>query len=205
VVDLRGGFDEVWGRASSTARSNARRAARLGVEITCGIDDRHRSAYRSLLARSRERWATQHREPQVLARWRAERNDPWERLDAMIQSPDLCTLWVAWHGGSPAAAIIVAVGRNAHYTRGVMDRELAATTRANDLLHRTAIEHACAAGCSWYHMGESGTSQSLARYKERFGARPHDYVEYLLERAPLHSVEQWCRDGVKRAIGYRDA
>jgi lipid II:glycine glycyltransferase (peptidoglycan interpeptide bridge formation enzyme) len=206
VLDLRVGFEEVWSaHVTAEARSNVRRAERLGVEVTCGADERHRSAYRLLLERSRQRWADQHREPAILARWRAERSDPWARIDAMIRCTEVCRLWIAWHDGAPAAAIIVTLGRNAHYTRGVMDRELAGTTRANDLLQRTAIEHACAIGCDWYHMGESGRSRSLARFKERFGARPHDYTEYILERVPLHTAEQWCRSGVKRAIGYRDA
>lgn len=205
LIDLRNGFDEVWARrASPDARSNVRRAERLGVEVSSGADARHRSAYRDLLLRSRARWADQHREPERLARWRSERSDPWSRIEAMIRCTDACRLWIAWHGGAPAAAIVVAYGRNAHYTRGVMDRDLAATTRANDLLQRTAIEHACRHGCDWYHMGESGDSRALGRFKERFGARPHEYAEYLLERVPLHAAERACRNGVKRMIGYRD-
>ncbi len=67
-------------------------------------------------------------------------------------------------------------GRTARYMRGAMDRDLAAPSRANDALHLAAIEQACAAGCTRYHFGETGTSESLARFKERFGGVPVDHA-----------------------------
>jgi hypothetical protein len=54
-------------------------------------------------------------------------------------------------------------------------------------------------------MGESGASASLARFKERFGARPYDYAEYRLESVPLTTVETAIKTTVKRAIGFVDA
>jgi lipid II:glycine glycyltransferase (peptidoglycan interpeptide bridge formation enzyme) len=117
----------------------------------------------------------------------------------------LARLWVAWHDGRPAAGILVLQGEhNAHYTRGAMDREVAGPTRANDLLHRLAIEEACAAGCHSYHMGETGASESLARFKEGFGARPVPYAEYALERLPLTRLERGLHQLVKAAVRFRD-
>ena len=86
-----------------------------------------------------------------------------------------------------------------------MDRELAAPTRANFLLHRLAIEDACVSGCRAYHMGESGTSSGLARFKEEFGAVPHRYAEYQLERLPLTAADRTIRSGAKRVVGFREA
>jgi hypothetical protein len=78
--------------------------------------------------------------------------------------------FVAFHEARPVASIIVLVspGSTAHYTRGAMDLELASPVRASQLLQATAIRHAVDAGCTRFHMGESGTSSSLADFKERF-------------------------------------
>jgi lipid II:glycine glycyltransferase (peptidoglycan interpeptide bridge formation enzyme) len=113
-------------------------------------------------------------------------------------------LWVAWVDGRAAAAILVLHGPNAHYTRGAMDHDLAGPVHANDLLHRMAIEEACQEGCRHYHMGESGSSESLARFKERFGAEAHDYSEYHMERLPIRGATVPLRQLVKRVIGFRD-
>ena len=73
------------------------------------------------------------------------------------------------------------------------------------LLHRLAIEEACRAGCRYYHMGESGSSASLAQFKRRFGANAYGYAEYRLERLPITSVDAHLRRLVKRLIGFTDA
>ena len=118
---------------------------------------------------------------------------------------DGCRLWVAWLEGRPAASILIVQGPSASYTRGAMDKELAAPTRANYLLHRLAIEDACAAGCRHYHMGETGGSNPLAQFKTRFGARPYPYAEYHLEAMPFTAVDRALRSVVKRVIGFTDA
>jgi hypothetical protein len=118
---------------------------------------------------------------------------------------DACRISVAWTPeGEPAAAILVLQGRNAHYTRGMMNKDLAGPTRANYLLHKIAIEDACTAGCRHYHMGESGPSSSLAQFKTRFGASPHPYAEYHLERLPITALDQRARGVVKRIVGFRE-
>ena len=86
-----------------------------------------------------------------------------------------------------------------------MNKELAAPTCANHLLEWLAIRSACAAGCDAYHLGESGPSRSLARYKEQFGARPVDYAEHRFERLPLTRADTLARSAVKRALRFRDA
>jgi hypothetical protein len=85
-----------------------------------------------------------------------------------------------------------------------MDRALAGPTRANYLLHSLAIEEACAARCRAYHMGESGESSSLAQFKSRFGARPHAYAEYHLERLQWTVIDRRARGAVKRLIRFKD-
>ena len=52
-----------------------------------------------------------------------------------------------------------------------------------------AIEgDALASGSRRYHMGESGESDGIAGFKEKFGAQPVDHHEYRFERLPLTSA-----------------
>jgi hypothetical protein len=207
ALDLDGGFGRVWReRFTGHTRRAVQKAERSGLTVECDTTGRLVPVYYGLYERSLERWADTLHEPLWLARLRARRRDPQRKIEALARALGAAArVWVASLDGRPAAAILVLQGANAHYTRGAMDRELAAPTRANQLLHRLAIEDACAAGCRAYHMGESGTSSGLARFKEGFGARPHGYAEYHLERIPITATDRYVRSAVKRAIGFREA
>ncbi len=206
VLDLSGGFSQVWSRRfTGTARTGIRKAERLGVVVERDTSGKLVPVFYDLFQRSLDRWAVRQHEPQWLAHWRGRRRDPIRKFGAIAQKlGNGCRLWVAWVDGRPAAAILILQGPNAHYTRGAMDQELAGPARANDLLHRMAIEEACQEGCRYYHMGESGSSESLARFKERFGAQAVDYSEYYLERFPIRDTSVQLRRLVKRTIGFRD-
>ncbi len=67
-----------------------------------------------------------------------------------------------------------------------------------------AIEEMLASGSSRYHMGESGRSDGIAGFKEKFGARPVDHHEYRFERLPLTSSVDLAKRAVKRTIGFHD-
>ena len=98
----------------------------------------------------------------------------------------------------PVAAVVVLTQPGAaSYWRGAMDEALAGPTRANYLLFKLAIEAACAAGARTFHMGDTGTSASLAQFKSRFGAEPVAYREYHLERLPVTAAMQ----RVRRIVG----
>jgi GNAT acetyltransferase-like protein len=187
VIDLAGGFDDVWKRFGGQTRNGVRKAEKSGVEVECDTSGRLVRVFYELYSRSVDRWANQSGEPLALARWRGRRRDPLRKFELVAQHlGEACRVWVAWKDGAAAAAIIVLVqGANASYWRGAMDKTLAGPTRANDLLQCRAIEDAVASGCSRYHMGESGGSVALSQFKERFGAQAHAYVEYRLERLPL--------------------
>jgi hypothetical protein len=206
VLDLEGGFSAVWStRFKSVARTAVRKAERAGLRVECDDSGRLVPVLYDLLMLSVERWASQQHEPPALAKLRARARDPlrkWETIAAALGAA--CRIWVAWAGDRPAAAIIVLQGRNASYTRGALDKDLAGPTRANYLLHKLAIEDACAAGCRWYHLGESGASERLAQFKTRFGAEAYPYAEYHVERIPLTRAGEEARALVKRAIGFRD-
>jgi hypothetical protein len=202
VLDLRPGTDAIW--ASMRARTQIRKAQRH-VDIETDTTGRLLPVFFDLLHLSRERWARQQHEPMWLAHWRGRRLDPlakWRRIAAAIG--DRCRVSIAWTKGRPAAGLIVLQERNAHYTRGAMDYELAAPTAASVGLQWKAICDAADAGCRWYHMGETGTSQSLSRFKELFGAQPHDYMEYRFERLPFTRVDRAARSVVKRLVGFQE-
>jgi hypothetical protein len=206
VLSLDGGFGKVWKeRFRGTARTAVRKAERSGLTVQRDTSGTLVPLVYALFERSLHRWAERQHEPQGLTRWRAHRRDPPRKLELMARAlGEACRIWLAWSDGRPAAALVVLQGENAHYTRGMMDMDLAGPTRANYLLHMLAIEEACAAGCRHYHMGETGSSSSLAQFKTRFGARPQPYAEYHLERLPLTALDRHARGVVKRVIGFRD-
>jgi len=206
VLDLEGGFPQVWEkRFSSNARRHVRQAERASLNVKCDTKGEFLPVFEFLLRRSIDRWADMQHEPRWLAHWRLQPHNLVRRFAYLATriSGAIC-LWVAWQGERPAAAIIVLRGANAHYTQGVMDKDVAGPTYANFLLHKLAIEEACQLGCRHYHMGESGNSTSLAQFKSHFGARPYHWAEYHFERLPLMRANRLFRTAVKRLIGFKD-
>jgi hypothetical protein len=206
TVDLASGFDATWAsRFSRKVRSWYRKAER---RLTVEWDDTGRlvPVFDTLYRMSVARWAQQQHEPLALARWRAERRDPRHKFAFVAQRlGPACRIGVAWRGAEPAAAIIV-LGHGEHdtYWRGAMDRDVAAGTGANELLHGIAIEHACLTGRRFYHMGESAPNSSLARFKQGFGAEEEHAVGYRFERVPLTAAEDLLRRQVKELLRVRD-
>lgn len=206
VLDLSGGFGTVWTeRFSGKARRAVRKAEASVLTVGSGgaeLLPEFRALYRESVAR----WARRSNEPLALARLRAARREPDRKFDAVARrlGPGF-RVWLARVDGRPAAAILVLVqGRTATYWRGAMDLDLAGPVRANDLLHRLAIEDACLAGCSTYALGDSGSSDSLRRFKESFGAVSRDYCGYVFERLPMTAWDEAARRAVKRVVRFRE-
>lgn len=207
ILDLEGGFDNVWSkRFTSETRTSVRKAERSGLVVECDSTGRLVPAFYQLFMQSVQRWAGMQHEPLSLSRWRARRRDPISKFEHMARVlGDRFRVWVAWLDERPVASLIVLQGANASYTRGAMDKELAGPTRANQLLHRMAIEDACLSGCRRYHMGESGTSTSLAQFKSRLGAVAYPYAQYTVERLPFTNFDRGVRRVIKSLIGFKDA
>lgn len=206
TLDLSCGFDELWsGCFTRKVRSWHRKAER---QLTVEWDDTGRlvPVFDALYRTSVARWARQQHEPLRLARWRAERRDPRRKFEVVAQRLGrACRVGVAWRAGEPAAAVIVlAHGEHCTYWRGAMDRDVAAGTGANELLHAMAIEHACLSGRRWYHLGESAPGSSLARFKRGFGAEEQHAVGYRFERLPLTAAQELARRGAKTLMRFRD-
>lgn len=206
VIDLAGGADAVRDRFPKSTLRGLRTAEKRGVTVQRDRDGSLLPIYHHLYDTSLARWARHQHEPLALARWRAARRDPVAKMYRLSERlGDAFRLYVAFVDGQPAAATITLMGNTAHDTRGAMDREVATKPRANELLQWTTIKAACDAGCTMFHLGESGKSSSLAQYKERFGARPFDYAEIRIERLPLTKADQSLRSGVKRLLRFQDA
>lgn len=205
-LDLEGGFDAVWSKRFTTnTRRQVRKAEKLGVVIERDDTGRLVPVFNALLQSSIDRWAARQHEPRQLARLRGRLRDPIRKFRLIAEHlGEACRIWVAWIEGRPAATILVIQQRNAYYARGAMDLELAGSSGANHFLHKHAIEEACRAGCRFYYMGESGNSESLSYYKERFGAQPCEHAEYFLEKLPFTRIDRAVRGLVKRTIGFRD-
>ena len=206
VLDLEGGFEHIWtNRFKGKTRTAVRKAVRLGVVVESDTAGELVSIFYDLLSLSFDRWAKKQNEPPLLTHLRGHRRDPMRKFQAIVKKlGEACRIWVAWVDGKPAATILVLQGKNANYSRGAMDINIAARTGVNELLHKMAIEKACDDGCAYYHMGETGTSASLARFKECFGAIPYSYSEYYLERLPITQVDTSLRNMVKKVIGFKD-
>jgi hypothetical protein len=206
VLDLEGGFDQVWSkRFDKKTRSAVRKAERLGVVVECDTTGRLIPVFYDLLRRSFDRWSQQQHEPRLLTHFRGQLRDPLRKFQIMAERlGEACRVWVAWVNGQPAASILVLQYANVNDSRGAMDKELSGPVGANDLLQKLAIEDACRSGCRYYHMGESGNSASLTHFKTRFGAETYPYAEYHLERFPFTRIDSGLRRIVKRVIGFKD-
>ena len=206
VIDLRPGPEALRAGLHKSTRRNLVKGEKAGLEVTNDASPEHLAAYYRLFEISLRRWAERSREPERLALWRGRRRDPLDKLVTMAEAlGDRFRLWLAWEDGRAIAGSIVLLGNTAHGTRGAMDRERAAPTRATFLLEWLAIQEAYAAGCASYHLGETGTSEPLAKFKEGFGGRSWTYEDLRIERLPLTRADQALRSGVKRVIGFRDA
>lgn len=205
VLDLSEGIDAVWAGTSKSARRNVRQARKAGVRIEVARGGRLLEEYYGLYLTSVDRWAEFQREPRALARARAQARDPLGKLRTLGQAlGQRFHVLLAYVDDQPAAGAIVVTGRTAHSIRAAMDKSRIGDTQAAVLVNWTEIEVAAGAGCRTLHLGESGRSRQLAFAKEKWGARPYDYVELRIERLPWTRVDSALRTGVKRAIGFRD-
>ena len=207
VLDLAGGFSEVWShRFRGTARTAVRKAERSGLEGEVDRSGQALGVFFDLYEKSIHRWAAMQHEPVALTRWRTIRATPPRMLAAVSQHFGTdCEIWTARSEGVSVAAIVVLrSGSHAKYWRGAMDKELATPVRANDYLHSRAIEEACRDGYRCYEMGKSRPGSPLAAFKEKLGATPQSGYTVRTEHLPLDAVRRFARNAVKSAIRFRD-
>jgi hypothetical protein len=204
AVDLDGGIDAVARRFGKATRHGVRHARRNGVVVECGSGGRFVDEFFDLMELATVRWGRIQHEPRWLALHRLRQREPRSKFQAMGRHlGERMQVWLARVDGRPVATTLVLRGTNAYSLRSAMDDDMR-KYRANDLLQVSVIEDVCAAGCRYYYLGDSGWSESLAAFKERFGARPYHYAEYRSERLPVARAERLVKGVVKRAIGFKD-
>ncbi|MGH3720733.1 MAG: GNAT family N-acetyltransferase [Pseudonocardiaceae bacterium] len=202
VLDLRGGFSTVWSeRFTSKVRSNSRKAERRGVVVESDNTGRLVPIFDMLYRNSVDRWAHERGNPLTLMRWLAQRREPRNKFATVAQwMGERCTVWIAWRGGEPLAGIFVLTGGpRATYWRGAMDKERARGTGANELLHRHAIEAACADERQSYDFGLYQTEE-LKRFKSTFGAQEVPVRTYYFETLPTAAAEARSHNAAKQAV-----
>lgn len=203
VLDLDDGFDEVWSAEfSGKVRSNSRKAERRGVSVESDSTGRLLPEFYELFGKSVDRWARDRGYPVPLMRLRFARSHPRRKFTTLARVlGERCTVWLARREGEPIAAIIVlSAGDWVTYWRGAMDKQLCRGTGANELLHRHAIEAACAQGRRGYDFGLSNTDE-LRRFKASFGARQEPVTTYTFESiVPTVAAQERCRTLAKRAV-----
>jgi hypothetical protein len=207
VVDLTGGFDEVWEkRFPGSTRTKIRKAIKAGVTVESGTSDKLIEEFDTLFRVSVARWAQGQNEFGWLAALRGRFRDPKEKFVAMARgASEIMRVYIGYLEGVPVAGIVVLMDRNGHVTRGAMDKHKIGRSYANYLLQKAAIEDTCKQSAERYHMGETGSSKSLAEFKSSFGAEAVPYAEYRFERIPILTADQKLRSIVKKMIGFKDA
>jgi CelD/BcsL family acetyltransferase involved in cellulose biosynthesis len=83
--------------------------------------------------------------------------------------------------------VVLTGGSRVTYWRGAMDKDLVRGTGANELLHRRAIEEACAGGRASYDFGMSQLD-GLRRFKASFGSVEVPVHQYVFERLPTTAI-----------------
>ena len=147
VVDLDGGFGEVWQhRFRSNTRRAVRKAERSGLDIEVDRSGRLLDVFYDLYQKSLSRWAAVQHEPLWFTRLRMNRvcyTTPRHLALVARHFGADCAIWVAWHKGQPAAAnIILRAGTYVKAWRGAMDKEIAAPVCATE-----SPGPACHRGC----------------------------------------------------------
>ena len=212
VVDLDGGWDQLWEKGfKRQARNSVRKAERFELDVrredgttASGPDGRGLAVFRELYAQSVDRWAAQRGQPLALARRLAARRDrPGQVAAAAAALGERCVVWSVLRDGVPVAANVVLVNdRHAIGWMCAMDTTgIARETLATYLLHSLAIQDACEHGVRWFHMGESDAGSGPEHFKRYFGAVPVSYAALRFERLPLSRGEQAARrafDAVSR-------
>jgi CelD/BcsL family acetyltransferase involved in cellulose biosynthesis len=164
VVDISGGFDEVWREHfDKPRRRRVRRAEELGVSVRRGNGPGDVSSFMAVYRERLQDWKTGGGHPEALFFSLVEHGGPQVRL------------YVAEHGGA-----VIGGHLNFYYKDAVIAWYGMASTRAGDtqagtLLYSVCMRDACDEGFRSYNLGASLGKRSLIEYKESLGGKPHHY------------------------------
>jgi hypothetical protein len=203
VVDLKGGFDELWSkRMSSGTRNKIRKGDKLGVAVEWRSGEALVALHYELYRRWTLRRAGERGLPRPVALRLASRREPFERFVAVArQLGKRFEIGIASLDGEPVAStIILRQGRHALYWRSASDRERAGRSYPNYVLLARALERAAESGAELFHMGESGGVETLMAFKDHFGAERVVYDELRFEPPVADSLVRLREGAVSAAI-----
>lgn len=201
VLDLAGGFDEVWShRLRHNARNAVRRAEKAGVEVRHGTDRGLIDAFADVYRTSAERWAEDRHQPRVVSRMLQRQRDRAGQVAAAVaHMGDRCQIWLGLLDGAPVAVSVTLYhGPWAVGWMRAFDRRLIGKSQALHLLQKETIQHACEQGARWYDMGESDPGSGSEQVKRHFGAEPREISQLRVDRLAFHRVEALARRVVNR-------
>ncbi|MGH3217604.1 MAG: GNAT family N-acetyltransferase [Streptosporangiaceae bacterium] len=188
VLDLAGGFEEVWReKFRSSVRTSVRKAERSALDVEIDRSGRLLEVFYDIYVKSIERWSVTMHEPLWFAKWHVMRATPLSMLVTVAKHfGENCTTWLLRSKGDPVAAIIVLrTGSRVYGWRAAMDKPLAAPLHAMEYLQWLVIEAACRDGCRFYDLGVANPESGLANFKKKFGATLHFSYYLQAERVPI--------------------
>lgn len=209
TVEISNGFDHYWNATlSSATRTKIRKAEKLGVDVRAGTAQSDLPSFYQVY----EAWALERSErrriPRSLALVAAHRRDPFRKFEAAAEVLGRrIIVWVAsLDGHTIAASVQIIHGQHSTYWRGYGLRGAHGRARATYLLQAKMIQEACARGCRWHHMGESGGLASLEHFKMTFGGQRRISAEYYDERLPvmesgraIGAVQSWAERALAKS------
>lgn len=201
VLDLSGGFDEVWeNKFSSRRRRHIRKARKTDLKVVEGNNPQLVQDFYKLYLKWCEGKAKKRRNiPPAVARITGRWREPfWKFASVAKTMGDKLTIFLACLDDVPVAgAVLLMSGNTAVYWRGASDLSASAAVNANDFIQDVMIRRACDAGCRSYHMGESGGVESLEAFKESLGAQAVTYAEFVHEKVLARTANS-VRNGMLR-------
>jgi CelD/BcsL family acetyltransferase involved in cellulose biosynthesis len=158
AIDLRDGFEAQTRKWTKGHWSAAKKAEREGVAIRKADSPADWGHYMGMYAQRLKSWGE-----------RATSSYSAEFFEKLAAEPGV-VLWLATHGGEPAAGAICLYARtHVTYWHGASDEKFAAL-RPTHLLMRHIIELSCEAGYWWFDFNPSGGNPGVRAFKQGFGA-----------------------------------
>lgn len=191
VIDLSPGIDELKTNVfDRRVRQSMRKAARCGLQVERDTTGRLVHTFYEIYLAWVERWIPRSGLPPAVARRRALREEPLEKFQNVTAlMGDKCRIFVVSHHGVPVASCITFVhGQHAIGWRSYSIRELANPVEANTFAQVAGIEDACASGCTYFDLGQSGEAGDLLSFKHKLGATPRPVIDLRIEPPALTSL-----------------
>ena len=203
VIDLTVGIDELRTNVfDRRVRQSMRKAARCGLEVERDTTGRLVHTFYEIYLAWVERWIPRSGLPPAVARRRALREEPLEKFQNVTAlMGDKCRIFVVTHKGVPVASCITFVhGQHAIGWRSYSIRELANPVEANTFAQVAGIEDACASGCNYFDLGQSGEAGDLLSFKHKLGATPRTVIDLRVEPPALTTLRTLKERGETAAV-----